>query len=74
MERTFYRDARGLIDELNKLYGLLERAAELCEEQRQKILANKDDPSWTEHLADVRSRIIELIPKEEDRTPLDPKA
>lgn len=34
-----------------------ERCIRIAEEQRLKILAREDDPSWTEHLAEVQSRI-----------------
>lgn len=35
-------------------------ACEIAEMQRQKILANPHDPSWTEHLAEVGAQCREL--------------
>jgi hypothetical protein len=35
----------------------IERAAQLCEARRQKVLANPDDPSWTEHFAELKNEI-----------------
>jgi hypothetical protein len=29
----------------------------ICEQQRTKILQNPNDPSWTEHLAEVQTNI-----------------
>lgn len=30
-----------------------DRCIKLIEKQRQKVLENKDDPTWTEHFADL---------------------
>jgi len=35
----------------------LVEAWRICEVQRQKILADPRDPSWTEHLAEVQSAL-----------------
>lgn len=42
-----------------------ERAAVACEKQRQKIIANPNDPSWTEHLAESQMAIRSLPLEEE---------
>ena len=39
---------------------LLEKVAELIETTRQTILANANDPSWTEHLANLHTQINQL--------------
>ena len=36
---------------------LIKECLRITEEQRVKILNNPDDPSWTEHLADVQTNI-----------------
>lgn len=33
------------------------RCADLCEKQRNKVLANHNDPSWTEHFAELMEAI-----------------
>ncbi len=43
----------------------LEEAAKVCEEQRQNILKNPNDPSWTEHLAMAQINIRSLKTKEQ---------
>lgn len=44
--------------ELEKLYELIVRdCMKFCEQQREKILENPNDPSWTEHLDEVQTNI-----------------
>ena len=38
----------------------IEECAKVCEAQRQKILANPDDPSWTEHFQDAITVMVAL--------------
>jgi hypothetical protein len=37
----------------------------ICEQQRTKILQNPNDPSWTEHLAEVQTNIKQHFKVEE---------
>jgi hypothetical protein len=41
----------------------IEACMAIAEAQRQRILANPDDPSWTEHLAEVISAMATLKPR-----------
>ena len=44
--------------ELQKFVELTVREClQICEAQRQKILQNQKDPSWTEHFAEVQRNI-----------------
>jgi len=36
---------------------IIKECIDICEQQRVKILNNPDDPSWTEHLAEVQTNI-----------------
>jgi hypothetical protein len=47
-----------LVFEAEKFADLLIReCVTICEQQRTKILQNPNDPSWTEHLAEVQINI-----------------
>lgn len=39
---------------------VLDECAAMSEKYRQKVLSNPDDPSWTEHFADMELEILEL--------------
>jgi hypothetical protein len=36
---------------------IVQECVTICEQQRTKILQNPNDPSWTEHLAEVQTNI-----------------
>jgi len=36
---------------------IIQECVTICEQQRTKILQNPNDPSWTEHLAEVQTNI-----------------
>jgi hypothetical protein len=36
---------------------IVQECVTICEQQRTKILQNPNDPSWTEHLAEVQINI-----------------
>lgn len=37
-----------------------EIAAKLVEARRQRVLRNQDDPSWTEHFAELQGEILAM--------------
>jgi len=60
MESTGVEGLGGSYMELNpeKFAELIvQECVTICEQQRTKILQNPNDPSWTEHLAEVQTNI-----------------
>lgn len=44
---------------------IVQECVTICEQQRTKILQNPNDPSWTEHLAEVQTNIKQHFKVEE---------
>lgn len=62
-----YRDRHNVYEsEIALMKYTVQQCTNICEHQRQKILNNPDDPSWTEHLTECQNNMKILFGIDEE--------